>query len=98
MEQKLLGSIFETFTIMDKHRVIVLDRDCSEEINRGDIIDIVFKSGNKTTIQTLDCLSEKGPKMGVEADKVVSLRVNNIDFPAYDEVIGAQIFLNKKAG
>jgi len=77
-----IGNIIDTFTIENRDRILVLDRDCSKDVKYGGNIEIVASTGETVTTKLLDGFIDDGSKYGSEMPaKISSLRVENASFP-----------------
>ena len=79
--KKILGKIVDSFTMENRGRVIILDRDCSADLNSGDLVTVTFTSGSSTTVKVLDATLEDGVKFSIDSDKIATIRVENSGFP-----------------
>lgn len=91
--KNLLVDIIDTFTIHNIDRILVIDQDCSKLINYGDNVVIKSKSCEEVVAKLLDGFLEDGNKYpGIKSDKVSSLRVSNLDFPANFGFLGSKMY------
>jgi hypothetical protein len=79
----LLGTILDTFTMNDgADRVIIIDNDCSKDVNYGDYIEVVSITGECVKVILQDGFTDDASKYGIiKSEKVSSLRIKNLDFP-----------------
>lgn len=75
MQQINLGTIINSFTIEGIDTVLILDKDCSSDLNSGENISIKIKSGEIFQAIVNDCLLEQGKNYGAEAETISAIRV-----------------------
>lgn len=77
---KFLGTILDSFTMHNTHRVIIVDADCFSQLKSGDFIEVVYFDGRSVRTQVLDGILDEGAKFNSKNERVSAIRVNNDGF------------------
>lgn len=75
-----LGKIIDGIAIPDLNSaMLILDRDCSKDINIGEAIEIHLTDGKVMTSVLTDGLLDPGSKHGMEQENISVLRIEGGD-------------------
>lgn len=92
----LLGKIIDTFAMSGLgSRVLVIDNDCSKDIQYGEMLEVHMHDGKIITAKLLDGVQEPGKNFGVDKETVSPLRVEDSGFSAITDgktLQGCEVF------
>lgn len=90
--KKELGKIIGTFTISEGlGRVLLLDKDCSSEINIGEMIEVQLPNTTVLTFRILDGILEQGSKHNIPLEKISAIRIEDIGFEDEEHTVGGTV-------